>query len=187
MGSATHPPSPSLATPHIPLDMVVEGDDIDFPSSGTSQNPVPSSRTPQPDMISHIRHMLSQKRAYFDFPPSLVFTVPPTKDSDRYSLRIASQLLVPNSYHPLSLADEDSTAVVSYELFLVEYLDVLNALPLPEVHASASEGEDLRNEVLDTLRRLDQSRGDEWNKQLYAQLNPSTFVISGKDRRAPCL
>ena len=183
--SAAPPPLPSFTTPPVPFDVVAEGDNADSPGPDTSHIPVPSSQTPQLNMISHVRCMLSQKRAHFDFPPSLIFIAPPTKDSDRYSSRINSQLLIPNSHHPLSLVDEDSAAVVSYELFLVEYLGVLSALPLQEGHASASETENLKNEVLGTLRHLDQRKGDEWNKQLYAQLNPCTFIISGEDQRAP--
>jgi len=181
------PPSPPLTTPLIPVDVVAGGDHTDPPSLDTSHDPTPGSRTPQFDTITHVRHMLTQKRAHFDFPPSLVFITPPTKDSDRYASRNGSQLLVPNSYHPLSLVDDDSVAVVSYELFLVEYLNVLNMVPLQEGHASASEVESLKNEVLDTLQQLDQRKGNEWNKQLCAQLNPSTFIISGEDQRAPWL
>jgi len=177
---------PLIHHPPIPTDVVVGGDNTNSPGFNTSHVPVPSSQTPQHDTISHVRHMLSQMQAHFDFPPSLVFTPPPTKDSDGYSLRIGSQLLVPNSYLSLSLIDDDSAAVISYELFLIKHLNVLNALPL-QGHASTFEVESLRNKVLDTLEQLDQRKGNEWNKQLHAQLNPNTFIISGEDQRAPWL
>lgn len=180
MRSALHPPSPSLATPTIPVDAVVGGDSTNSPGLEASHDPVPNSQTPQHDPIGHVRTIVSQMRAHFNFPPSLVFTQPPTKDSDGYVSGIGGQLLVPNSHCPLSLVDNDSAAVVSYELFLVEYLNVLNGLPLQD-HASAFEVESLRNEILDTLGQLDQRKGNEWNKQLYAQLNPNTFIISGED------
>ena len=171
----------------MPADAVAGGDNADSPDSRTSPIPIPvpipipSSRVPRVELTEHIRHILSQKRANFDFPPSLVFVAPPTGDSTLYQSRASNQLLVPNSYRPLSLVDNDSAAVISYEYFLVEHLDALNAIPLQEGHASVLEVENLRNEILDTLQRLDRSKGDEWNKQLHAQLHPSTFVISGKD------
>ena len=130
-----------------------------------------------------MRHLLSRKHENFNFPPSLIFIAPPTKDSNRYQLRVDSQLLLLNSYNPLSPADNDSVAVVSYERLLVEHLGVLTALPLQDAwHVSAREVETTKAEILETLRYLDRKKGDEWNKQLCAQLNPNTFIISGEDQ-----
>lgn len=171
----------SFATPPPPVDTVASGDNANSPGSNPTPSPAPNSQTPQVNLISHVRHMISQKPTNFEFPPSLVFVAPPTKDSTPYPSRVNSQLLLPNSYHPLSLVDNDSVTVVSYEYFLVEYLDVLNALP-PEGHESTLEVENLRNRIFDTLQYLDRSKANEWNKQLDAQLNPSTFIISGKDQ-----
>ena len=129
----------------------------------------------QYDSISPTRHLLSQKREHFNFPPSLVFAAPPTKDSSPHQPGIGNQLLSPNSHHPLSLSDSNSLAVVSYEYLLVEHLGILNG------HASVPEVETIKEEILDTLRYLDQKKGTEWNKQLRAQLNPNAFIISGED------
>jgi hypothetical protein len=167
-----------------PPDAVAGRGNANFPDSNTSSDPVPSSQVSHLNLISHVRRLLSQKRANFDFPPSLVFVAPPTENSSNYPLRVRDQLLVPNSFRPLSLVDEDSATVISYEYFLVEHLDVLNALPSQGGDMSALEMEILKDEILDTLQRLDRSKGDEWNKQLCAQLNPGTFIITGKDQRA---
>jgi hypothetical protein len=179
--SAVPPPPPSSTTPPIPVDVVTGGDDTNFPSSETSPDPVPH----QVSLINHLRYMLSQKLVDFNFPPSLVFTTPPTKYSDCYTPGTSGQLLVPNSHCMLSLIDNNSMAVVNYEHFLVEYMGVLNAISLQEARVSVSEVESLINEILDTLQNLDRRKGDEWNKQLYAQLNPSTFIISGEHQRTP--
>lgn len=181
------PPPPSFDTPPIPADTTTGGDNTDLPSSDAPLGPVLGFQIPRVHMIDHIRQMLSRKRAGFDFPSSLVFAAPPTKDSNRYPSRTISHLLIPNSYHPLSLVDNDSAAVISYEYLLVEHLDVLNSLPLQTEYGSAFEVETLRNEILETLQYLDRRKGDEWNKQLRVQLNPGTFIISGRDQRTPWL
>ena len=182
----TAPPlPPSFVTLPMTMDTATDVDDVNSPSSETSQNPVPDFQTPYINMVDHVRQMLSQKRTSFDFPPSLVFVAPPTEDLSCYSPRAVDQLSVPNSYYPLSLVDVDSVAVISYEYLLVEYLDVLDSLPPQAGHASVYQVETLRSEILDTLQYLDRRRGDEWNKQLQAQLDPNTFVISGKDQCTP--
>ena len=117
--------------------------------------------------------------------PQCVFVAPPTEDSSCYSPRAVNQLLVPNSYHPVSLVNINSVAVISYKYLLVEYLDMLNSLPPQAGHASVYQVETLRSKILNTLQYLDQRRGDEWNKQLQAQLDPNTFIISGKDQCTP--
>lgn len=99
-------------------------------------------------------------------------------------MRVDDQLSLLNSYHPLSLVDNDSVAVVSYEHLLVDYLGVLTALLLQDGHAFAYEAEITKAEILDTLQYLDRKKGNEWDKQLYAQLNPNTFIISGEDQLA---
>jgi hypothetical protein len=132
--------------------------------------------------INYVRDLLSRQGVNFYFPPSLVFATPPNEDSNRYRLRGDNELLSPNSYHPLSLIDNDSAAVVSYEYLLVEYMDVLDSLPLQDGNASVSEARALKDEIFTTLRHLDQKKGNEWNKQLAARVNPDTFVISGKDQ-----
>ena len=174
------PPPPSSALPM--LTEALDGGNNEIPSPGGSPDPIAIPQTVQTDSISHIRDLLSQKRANFEFPPSLVFTTPPTKDSNHYQPRADTQLLVPNSYHPISLVDNDSAAVVNYECLLVEHLNVLNALPLQDGHISASEVGDIKTEILGTLRYLDRKRGNEWNQQLCAQINPSTFIISGENQ-----
>lgn len=152
------------------------------PGPHTSPNPTGSSQIPQINQSSHIRHLISQKRANFEFPLSLVFITPPTKDSTHYQLKVVdNQLLSPNSHYPLSLHDDDSGAVVGFEYLLVDYLSVLNALPLQDGDTSVSEVTTTRDEILDTMRYLDRKKGDEWNKQLCAQLNPNSFIISGED------
>ena len=159
--SGVPPPPPSFFATPMSVETVAGRDEDNSPSPSVSLGPVPSSQIPRINMISHIRHRLSKKRAGFDFPSSLVFVAPPTKDSSRYPSRVSSQLLVPNLYHPLSLADNDSALVISYEYLLVEHLDILNALPLQEGHASPFEVETLRTEILDTLQYLDRRKGDE--------------------------
>lgn len=151
-------------------------------NSGNDNSPNLIASTQCLDTINYIRDLLSRKRASFCFPPSLVFATPPTKDSNSYRLRDNNELLSPNSYHPLSLADDDSVAVVSYEHLLVEYMVMLDAIPLQDGHASASEARALEDEIFNTLRHLDQRKGREWDKQLCARVNPDTFIISGKDQ-----
>ena len=174
------PPLPSPSSPPVSADAGNSGHN-NSPSLDPSPDPTASSQMLQINSINYIRHLLSQKRANFDFPPSLVFAVPPTEDSNRYHPSADDRLLLPNSYHPLSLSDNNSVSVVTYEYLLVEHLNVLNALPLQDGCTSASEVETTRNEILGTLRYLDQRKGDAWNKQLRVRLNPNTFIISGED------
>lgn len=184
-GSAVTPPPPP-STSFVPpiLANAENGGHGDPPDPDAPPGLIALSQTPQINPIGPIQHLLSQKRANFDFPSSIVFAVPPSKDSNRYQLRVNGQLLLPNSYHPLSIVHEDSLAVVSYEYSLVEYLDVLNAFSFQDGNISASEVEIVKDEILDTLRYLDRRKGDEWDKQLCAQLNPNTFIISGEDNHA---
>jgi hypothetical protein len=174
---------PSSSPPPIPTDAVHSGNNSS-PAPAAPLDSITGPRVSQADSTGHIRRLLSQKRANFVFPSSLVFAVPPTKDSNQYQPRVDSQLSLLNSYNPLSLGDDDSAAVVSYEYLLIEYLGVLNVCPPQDGYTSASEVEVTKDEILDALRYLDRGKGNEWNKQLRAQLDRDTFIITGKEQDA---
>jgi hypothetical protein len=163
---------PPIATP-IATDMPVDRHPDIIPEPENMHQP----HHPQIGIVDHIYHLLTRKRADFSFPPSLVFSVPPTKDSAQYSHRTNAQLLRPNSYCGLSLKDDDSAEVVGYECLLAEYWDVLQPYLSGVGNELAIATKDL---IIEALHHLDRSKGAEWDKQLHAKQNPDSFIISGE-------
>jgi len=165
------PPSliPSSVDTGMPVDL---RSDVPLEPENVSQ-----PHRPQIDIVNHIHQSLTRKRAHFSFPTSLVFSDPPTKDSAEYPHRTDAELLKPNSFFPLLLADGDSAEVVGYECSLAEYWDVLQPYPPGAGNELAMVTKDL---ILDALRYLDRSKGVEWNKQLRAKKDPDSFIISGE-------
>ena len=146
-------------------------------SQGLENLEPPSLSTP--NTIEYTINFLHARISAWRFPTSLVFAPPPTKDSPHFTLKTATELRVGGSSFRLSIRDRESSRVVGYECFLLDTLQLLEAYDLPGDDPMATQTAESIATILAILATLDTNKGVEWDRQVRAQKDLDTYLLTG--------
>lgn len=172
----TRVPSPQKLPQREIVSVCVDTSGADSSGSPNTPNLLPPSVSTSIDDVVYHLHTCN---AAWSFPTSLVFEIPPTKDSFDFTPKAVEELRCPNSAFRLSLRDQESARVVGYECFLNEALQVLESHLIDENCPTVARIAESIDKILDILTTLDKQKGNEWDRQLRAQRSPNTYVLTG--------